>query len=192
MYAGDIRECYFEWLCDIVCRDRFSEEVSFESLLRHLHDVEFTWTRHLDSDRADWGVNMRYRFARWYGDYFDIRDHVKGPCSMLEMMVALAVRCEEDLMTDPDYGDRTPQWFWSMIVSLGLGSMTEYNYDAEYVSNVIQRFLNHEYEPNGRGSLFTLRYPPFDSRKVDIWHQMCWYLDELSGDIPAVSRIRKE
>ena len=41
------------------------------------------------------------------------------------MMIALAIRCEEHIMDDPDAGDRTGQWFWSMLVSLGLGSMDE-------------------------------------------------------------------
>jgi hypothetical protein len=100
------------------------------------------------------------------------------------MMVALAVRCEEDMMYDPDYGDRTAQWFWGMVRSLGLGGMMDSVYDPDRVEAVIQRFLNRDYEPNGKGGLFTLRHAPFDARKVDIWYQLCWYLDELAGDVP--------
>lgn len=194
MYAGDIQEYYFEWLCDIVCRGSQPDDISYDLLLRHLQGIPFRWSRTLDADRADWGVDMRYRFAQsqGYGNRVDIREYIDGPCTVLEMMVALAVRCEEDLMDDPDYGDRTSQWFWSMIVSLGLGAMYNHNYDEQYVENVIQRFLDREYEPNGKGGLFTLRRAPFDSRKVDIWYQLCWYLDELAGDIPYRARIRKE
>lgn len=43
------------------------------------------------------------------------------PCSVLEMIIALAIRLEEHIMDDPDIGNRTGQWFWDMIVSLGLG-----------------------------------------------------------------------
>ena len=130
---------------------------------------------------------MRYRFAQSKPldtGSFDVRVYLGGPCTVLEMMVALAVRCEEDMMDDPDYGDRTSQWFWNMVVSLGLGGMTDRVYDYERVEMVIQRFLNRDYEPNGKGGLFTLRHAPFDARKVDIWHQLCWYLDELAGDVP--------
>lgn len=186
MYADEIRSDYFQWLRNIVCRDRFSEAISYDKLLIHLHSVDFRWTRTLDADRADWGIDMRYRYAqdRNYGDNFDIKYYINGPCSVLEMMVALAVRCEEDMMDDPDYGDRTAQWFWNMVVSLGLGSMIDTNFDSERVEEVIQRFLNREYERNGKGGLFTLRHASFDARKVDIWYQLCWYLDETASDIP--------
>jgi hypothetical protein len=94
------------------------------------------------------------------------------------MMVALASECEET-MDDPNVGDRTGQWFWGMIVNLGLGSMADYNFDYDYVDGVIQRFLNREYEPNGRGGLFTIRNCTEDLRTVEIWSQLCWYLGTI-------------
>ena len=81
-------------------------------------------------------------------------------------------------MDDPDYGDRTGQWFWNMIVSLGLGSMDDRNFVKNYVDDVIFRFINRDYEPNGQGSLFTLEHPARDLRYVEIWSQAMWYLDE--------------
>ena len=36
-------------------------------------------------------------------------------CSVLEMMIALAIRCEEHIMDDPDVGNRTGQWFWKDV-----------------------------------------------------------------------------
>lgn len=187
MYSRIIRNEYFEWLCDIVCQKRFANTISYRKLLAHLHNVPFRWSRTLDADRADWGVDMRYRFAQSRSldaGSFDVRAYLGGPCTVLEMMVALAVRCEEDMMDDPEYGDRTSQWFWNMVVSLGLGGTTDQVYDYDRVEGVIQRFLNRDYEPNGKGGLFTLRHAPFDARKVDIWYQLCWYLDELAGDVP--------
>lgn len=187
MYSRIIRNEYFEWLCDIVCQQRFANTISYRKLLAHLHSVPFRWSRTLDADRADWGVDMRYRFAQSRSldaGSLDVRAYLGGPCTVLEMMVALAVRCEEDMMDDPDYGDRTSQWFWNMVVSLGLGGTTDQVYNHDRVEGVIQRFLNRDYEPNGKGGLFTLRHAPFDARKVDIWYQLCWYLDELAGDVP--------
>lgn len=188
MYADEIRSDYFQWLRNIVCTNRFSEAVSYDKLLFRLHSFDFRWTRALDADRAEWGLNMRYRFAqdRKYEAEF-IKQCINGPCSVLEMMIALAVRCEEDLMDDPDYGDRTAQWFWDMIVSLGLGSMVDTNFDVECVDNTIQKFLNREYDRDGKGGLFTLKHAPFDARKVDIWYQLCWHLDETAPDIPYLN-----
>ena len=186
MRADEIRSYYFQWLRNIVCQNRFSETVSYDKLLNRLHSIPFRWTRKLDADRADWGINMRYRFAQDYTceNDIDIKDCIDGPCSVLEMMVALAVRCEEDLMDDSAYGDRTAQWFWNMVVSLGLGSMIDNCFDEVFVDETIQKFLNREYERDGKGGLFTLRHASFDARKVDIWYQLCWYLDEISADIP--------
>lgn len=82
-------------------------------------------------------------------------------------------------MDNPLYGDRTSQWFWGMINNLGLNGMTDRSYDAEYVERTVDRFLNRDYEPDGRGGLFRIRNCGKDLRKAEIWHQLCWYLDLL-------------
>ena len=112
-------------------------------------------------------------------DCDDILDCLDGPCSILEMMVALAIRCEEGIMDDPDIGDRTGQWFWGMVTNLGLGSMSDENFDRKYVDEVIERFLNRKYDPDGRGGLFRVRNCKYDLREVEIFHQLCWYLDNI-------------
>jgi hypothetical protein len=96
------------------------------------------------------------------------------------MMIALSIRIEEDIMDDDEYGNRIGQWFWEMIVSLGLGSMTDEHYDEVYITDVIDCFLNRRYEPNGKGGLFTIRDTKDDLRDVEIWYQMCWYLNSIS------------
>ena len=166
---------YFEWIYELVCRDRFPRDISFRKLLMRLHEVEFAYSIPRDENRAADGVGLRHRFA------VDPRDleALDGPCSILEMMVALAIRCEENIMDDPAYGDRTGQWFWGMINNLGLGAVTDANYDREYVDEVIVRFLNREYERNGKGGLFTIRNCKRDLRKLEIWVQMCHYLDSI-------------
>ena len=101
------------------------------------------------------------------------------PCSVLEMLIALAMRCEEHIMDDPDIGNRTGQWFWSMITNLGLGSMTDAKFDRVKINHVILIFLDRKYKPNGEGGLFTVRNCPRDLRTIEIWYQMCWYLDDI-------------
>ena len=83
-------------------------------------------------------------------------------------------------MDNPAVGDRTGQWFWGMITNLGLGSMTDYNYNRVYVEDVVARFIDNDYEPNGRGGLFTIKNCDCDLRDVEIWKQLCWYLDDLA------------
>lgn len=173
-----IRNEYFKWMLRLISHDRYGT-VSFVKLLTHLNNVDFTYTIPRDSNREADGIDLRYRFALTTKKYPDAELYLDGPCSILEMMVGLANRCEESMMDDTRYGDRTDQWFWQMITSLGLGSMNDELYDEEYVSSCITRFLNREYSPDGRGGLFTIRGCKQDLRKVEIWYQLNWYLDTI-------------
>ena len=82
-------------------------------------------------------------------------------------------------MDDLEYGDRTAQWFWEMIVSLGLGSMTDDRFDRRFVEDVILDFMNRDYAPNGKGGLFTIRNYPYDMRDLEIWSQLNKYLKTI-------------
>lgn len=173
-----IHDDYFEWMYHIVCDKRYTKPMSFGKLLYFLNSIEFTYTIPKDRNRAEDGIALRYRYAN-ATDCEGALDYLIGPCSVLEMMIALAIKCEENIMDDPDIGDRTGQWFWEMITNLGLGAMTDTRYDQRLVEDVIVRFLHRDYEPNGRGGLFTVRNCDRDLRDVEIWAQLCWYLDDI-------------
>lgn len=82
--------------------------------------------------------------------YQDIQDAFAGiPCSMLEMMVALSIRIEEHILEDAASGNRVGQWFWNMVVSLGLVAMDDTRFDEERAQSVLDRFNAREYQPNG-------------------------------------------
>lgn len=174
-----VKNEYFEWMYDCICRDRFASSISYRKLLMHLHSVEFTYVIPRDRNRAEDGIDLRYRFAYEHPYLDDAERYLDGPCSVLEMMVALAIRCEEGTMDNPQFGNRTGQWFWSMVNNLGLGNMVDERYDRRYVDTVISRFLNRDYEPNGRGGLFTVRNRKEDLRDVEIWYQLQWFLDNI-------------
>lgn len=175
----EVNKDYFQWMYDLVCDCRFAKTNSYRKLLSYLHNVEFKYHIVNDSDRAHDGVNLRHRFALLSNDYNYVMDCLNGPCSVLEMIVALAIRCEETIMVDPQIGDRTGQWFWKMIVNLGLGSMTDSRFDDLYVDDAVTRFLHREYDYDGKGGLFTIRNSNCDLRNVSIWNQMMWYLDTM-------------
>lgn len=166
---------YFDWICKKISDGGSPER--FSRLLRYLHSIEFTYTIPRDANRAEDGLGLRYRFAYETGlpEVF-----LDGPCSILEMIVALAIRCEETIMDDPAVGDRTGQWVWGMIINLGLGSMDDNRFDEEYATYIVQRFLNREYDYDGRGGLFTIKRCEYDLRDVEIWYQLNWYLDSIT------------
>jgi hypothetical protein len=174
-----INDEYFEWLCGMVDSKRYAKSVSYRKLLMRLHDIEFTYFVPYDDNRADDGVQLRRRFAL-IRDNMSIADYITGPCSVLEMMVALAVRCEETIMDDALMGDRTGQWFWGMVHNLGLSPMSDSKFNRHEVDAIVSRFLNREYEPNGKGGLFTVKHCARDMRNVEIWCQLSWYLDSIT------------
>ena len=180
MTQNQLQNIYFDWLYDMMCGNRYADEISFRKLFVQLHSTEFTYTIDMDENRARDGINLRYKFALHNG-YMDIyEEYLDGPCSVLEMIVALAIRCEEHIMDDPTKGDRTGQWFWRMIVSLGLGGMYDSNYDKQDVMYTINRFLNRDYEPDGRGGLFTIRNCNEDLRKLEIIYQLYRYINSIA------------
>lgn len=178
-----VNDEYFEWLFDQVSDRQTSKATSFRKLLMRLHDADFRYSIPRDQNRAEDGADLRRRFiiANNYGDSYDfLMGCLDRPCSVLEMMIALAIRCEETIMDDAHVGDRTKQWFWGMVTNLGLGSMVDGRFNRRFVDDVINRFLDREYEPDGKGGLFTVRNCKFDLRTVEIWYQLCWYLDTIT------------
>lgn len=170
---------YFEWLYNYVCKNKVHSKISYRNLLMMLHETEFIFSIPNDENRAVDGESLRYRFELEFEERegMSLPCKITGPCSVLEMMIALAIRCEETIMDDPLYGDRTAQWFWRMMSNLGLGLMTDDIYDRGLAKQKIDRFLNREYDPDGKGGLFYIRGCNEDLRNVEIWAQLCWYLD---------------
>lgn len=180
MTHNDLLNGYFEWLCRVISADAFTHVVSYRKLLMHLHSTPFRYIIPKDEDRAGEGVNLRWRFVcdreldHW------VLDELEGPCSVLEMMVALAIYAEEHIMDDPGIGNRTGQWFWEMVNNLGLSAMTDERFDKRFVDDAITRFLDRKYDPDGKGGLFRIKNCEYDLRKFPIFHQLCWYLNTIS------------
>lgn len=178
----DINLDYFDWLCEIVCGERYSSQISYTKLLMYLHDTEFRYVHPMDENRAAQGINLRYRFALTrvpIEETSGIMKALDAPCSILEMMIALAIECEETIMDNPSFGNRTSQWFWGMIASLGLGGMYNDRFDRAIADEIIDRFLNREYKPDGRGGLFTVKGYSRDMRDMEIWWQALAYLNGI-------------
>lgn len=171
---------YFDWMYKLVCEGRYSKERTYRKLFTALHDIEFTYTIPNDSNRADDGKKLRRRFATTVRGYEKAEYQLLGACSVLEMMIALALRCEEQIMDDPEYGNRTKQWFWQMITNLELGGLHDGNFDIHYVESTIARFLNRDYESDGRGGLFIVKNCEYDLRDMEIWNQLLRWLDNIN------------
>lgn len=172
---------YFDWMYYIVCNSRVCGRKSYRKLLSRLYEIDFTYILEMDGNRADDGIDLRYQFGREFG-YSDplIAAYLDDkPCSVLEMLVALVIRCEEHIMDGLSTDDGAAELFWTMMENLGLNTMDGRNYDKMYVDEVIDTFLERKYKRNGEGGLFIVTRGDRDMRTADIWYQMNWYLDEI-------------
>ena len=101
-----------------------------------MFDRSFRWFIKNDVNRASDGVYLR----QLYFDEMGVDSGKDGPCSILEMFVALAIRCENELMYDPDEGDRTSEWFWIMMDNMGLSSLSDNNFSYEETDEILDDF----------------------------------------------------
>lgn len=178
MFRDQVINDYFEWLWNFTkCRGHSQNR----KIITLLHNIEFRYSIPMDANREEDGIDLRYRFITEVGipkNYQEVYGYLDGPCSVLEMMIALAIRCEESIMDDPDIGDRTSEWFWLMMKNLGLDYMSDRKFDRDIAEEKISIFLDRRYKRNGEGGLFVVNGRR-DLRKVEIWYQMCWYLDTI-------------
>lgn len=183
MVARNVNSEYFDWLCSIIS-DSKPKNRSYKTLLRKLNSLEFIAIMLMDENRAVDGVNLRRRFGYECGYENSVIESCfnNNPCSILEMMVALAFYCEEHLMINPANGLQSGRWFWMMIDNLGLRDMFDENYNDEHVNRIILRFINRDYSPDGKGGLIYIPNYIGDMRGVDIWYQLMAYLSIITNN----------
>lgn len=174
-----IKVAYFDWLCDRVQMEKHEHWILAETL----HRKEFYWTVPNDDNRAQDGIQLREDFA---ADTQTVTyEELIRPCSMLEMMIALAERFD-DLMPDPknarEEQARPAKWFWEMTKNAGLYKFTDtYYINRDHrieLDNILNRILAREYDANGVGGLFPLKNAEKNQKKVEIWYQMNAYIME--------------
>lgn len=169
---------YFDWLYYTVKKDLGRKKNSYRKLLTMLHSMEFVYWVEYDENRAHDGKNLRWYYVDDGGD--DSILQWNEPCTVLEMLIGLSMKIES-IMEDPEHDNAVNHWFWLMLENLDLKDMTDKNFDKGYVTDRINMFLNREYMPNGDGNIIYIENCPKDLRKVEIWYQMCWYLDSIIG-----------
>lgn len=203
----DIIEAYFEFLT-LNCytdneTERWNEYIATgvedplnkyrkDTFYHYLFELKFIPRNEYDASRADAGTDLRWQFMSSYKleenidkDILALALQRLGNCSMLEMMVALAIQVE-DVMSDPNYPDRTSYWISRMVRSLGIGGWYEKTCDAipdwrEQVKTHIDRFNDGDYDANGEGGLWVLYHEPTDMRTLNIWDQTLLMMKHMQG-----------
>ena len=165
----DYLVAYFDVLCDAIRTPDGPLLSDYYAVLMHLHCTEFKPTLVFDRNRVIDALDYRAKFI-------DDRD---TPVGIFELMVSLANRIETETMGGTSEHNRTADWFWCMMASLGLLSMTDDVYDPRAVDEVIDRFIYREYSPNGDGGLFITTDRTVDLRNEEIWYQAALFLNDV-------------
>ena len=187
MFENRLDSIYMEWLLSKVCSRETVCEYSmlFDTLYNTYVNLEHM--KELDSNRYEDGRMLRFRFESHHGDRIsgifsqdDLRRFEDRPCSILEMIIGLAHRMEEQIMGNLRYGDRTGQWFWEMLTNLGVGYMTNSRFNNIEYRRCVSNFMNYAYDPDGKGCLFRSEHKSLaEMTDLDIWYQMHEHLKDI-------------
>lgn len=168
---------YYRWICDILKVNK--EDNSYWLLFGVLHKKIFRWSVPNDDNRGLDGIRLRDEYL--YENGYDDNDNIDGPCTMLEMLMGLARRMNDN-MADLHNHDQTSKWFWELLSNVGLDKFTDEEYYDEFkadeVDYILDTIIDRAYRRDGRGGLFPLKHPRIDQRRREIWYQMCDYLVE--------------
>ena len=166
---------YLDWLCMIAFPDG-QQRSQYYRVLSELYNCPFRLSRYfevpMDLNRAKDGLRIREVFEEETG----YECEKGGECSVLELMIALAMRCEEQLMYDPEIGDRTHIWFFEMFRNLGFESCTDDWFNMDIFRDIIRHFLDRTYDEDGYGGPFYIPDFEEDMRKIELWFQLNFYL----------------
>lgn len=162
---------YLEWLSEQAIPNEEQRD-SYQKLMLALYSEEFYWSVEHDENRAEDGEQLRSVYEDETGLYCE-KD---GPCSVLEMMLALAMDCEEFIMYDPDLGNRTSIWFWDMIDNLGLSALDDWSFNVDEFDRIMRVFLDRKYDRDGYGGPFFVEGFDKNMRKIELWYQLNYYL----------------
>lgn len=169
------KESYLMWLCNFVGCE-FGKGKSYWVLLRRLHSRPYYWNVELDRNRAEDGIALRLRYAsedEWGEDF-------RVPCSCLEMLVAFAMRIDDDILYEAGHS-KGGDLFWKMLRNLGLTKFHDKVFDFQAgteVSRVLDRWLDREIDDLGNGSIFKLKTPKEGFATKQVWDQMQIWLSE--------------
>lgn len=181
---------YFEYLCDLVDIHPGSYKEDYSLLAYQLYSKEYYYLLPLDENRASDGKNLRIIFKDKCASEERVSDDLivryeantcpsqDEPARVLEVLIALAQRCDRDILYDNNLGDRTSDWFWMFLNNIGLDIFKNGKMDEPAVDYILNTWLDRDIGYNGENGLFPLSDAETNQKEVDLWYQMMTFLTE--------------
>lgn len=146
----------------------------YAGLCETLLMVEFEPVIGNDSDRCVDGLDIRREFEG--GDYStELSD--ESPCSVLEMLVALAERTA-NLMYEGGEGESPGHYFWVFMRNLGLDKMKDtgdFRKKQRLIVEILEQFMDPECSDV---EIVSIKHPPKRWTNLEIWKKVNWFLTE--------------
>lgn len=170
------QEAYFHWLVQQV-HDEGPQSRTYWDLLRMLFEKEFSEDALVpnDDNRILDGLDLRTEFLIGADAPRGISPDKFGPCSVLEVLVALSRRLAWAA------GGKADGWAWQLLVNLDLHKMSDPlgRIRQGRVHEILDRLIWRTYRQDGTGGFFPLSWPQDNQAKVEIWYQMSAYVNEI-------------
>lgn len=184
----EVSRAYFDWILDIVdVRDTIYPDYS--STIHYLFSREFYYIIQNDDSREADGRFLRVDFEN-LGQFADYHALWDGPASVLEVLIAMARRMDEDWLRSSDFDPNfAAKCFDKMFENLGLYDFSNENIGLKSsrtgtdgfsrLEEVVDRFLNRDFDRDGsNGSPFPLKNCHFNARKEEFWVLMSNFCNE--------------
>ena len=183
---------YIQWVVKDKLGMSDNDWKKYNFLINTLSKIEFIWIHPRDENRAVDGLSLRESFTYETGLYLDGSSGLPTKCSVFEMLAALAIKIENQIMRNLSLGDRTSKWFLEMCYNLGFKDCTnkKWKYDDEkFVQNSCKKFIFRDFKSDGDGGLFPMRGNSSKNwRDEEIWVQCMAYLREnYPNDDPGLA-----
>ena len=160
-YSSASMSDYIRWVMSDKLGLNNKECKSYLNLCMDMAEKEFVWHHPMDENRALDGLELRSDFEYETGEYLDKTSGLMPKCTIFEMLAALAIRCENQLMYSPSLGNRTSKWFFDFLDNLDLTPNSEI--DDTLCTDILD------------GRAFPLK---FSSQDEQIWKRVSEYLTE--------------
>jgi hypothetical protein len=164
-------EAYLRWFPQMV--GGAGRPGSYSDLIRLLGTKEFVWLVPHDDNRIGDGLAVRQEVQELSETEGDL-----GPCSILEILVALSRRLSF-IADGPESG-----WAWQLLCNLELDKYKDPIGPRQKVKvdEILEILVWRTYSYDGYGGFFPLAWPDEDQRYIELWYQMEFYVSEIHPD----------
>ena len=169
IYSSASMSEYVNWVMKDKLHMTDREIRDFLQIMKILATVEFICNHPMDENRAMDGLELRDDFEYETGRFLDKSSGLLPRCTFFEMLAALAMRCESQLMRNLSIGDRTSRWFFEFLNNLGIDS------PVIEVRTIIRLVDSSNYS-----KMFPLKSRSRNAaqKNEQIWNQAMSYLNE--------------